>query len=201
MIRQVQYPSYSMTPLDRVSWGAIWSGAFVSLAAMACLSLFTVGVGLAAVPAGGSPAALSQSLGAGGAAWLWFCGIVSFYLGGWVTGHLTHTGSEVDNGLHGLVSWSLATIGLLIVVGLTVGGAAGLASSLGPVLGISRAGFALISPVSGSGAAFYGFVMLLTEGAASVYGARVGTRIYRPVGITGSVTPSIQRERDVSSTR
>lgn len=197
MIRQVQYPSYSMTPLDRVSWGAIWAGAFVALAVMACLSLFTMGVGLASTPAGVRPGALALSLGTPGAIWLWFCGLVSFYFGGWITGHLTHTASEVDNGIHALVSWSLATIGLILVLGVVAGGAAGVAASFGPVLGINRGTFTVIPPGLGGAAAFYGFVMVLTEAIACVYGGRAGTRIYRPVGITGT---SVQRERVISST-
>ena len=190
MIRQVQYPSYSMAPLDRISWGAIWAGAFVSLASLACLSLFGIGAGLASAPQGVDVAGIAPRLTTGAAAWVWLCGVAAYYGGGWVTAHLTRSGSELDNGVHALVAWSLATIGTLILAAVAIGGAIGFSAAFGPVLGVER----FASPAQGGGAGLYGFVLLLSEALACVYGGRTGTRLYRPVNADARSTERRIRE-------
>lgn len=124
-MRELQYPAYDAYPPPRVSWGAIFAGAFISLAAFASLSLLGAGIGLISVPAAESARGLAVGMGAGGAIWLLLSGIVSFYLGGWTAGRLAATGKVSDSVLHGVVSWSAATLAVLFLAAVTVGGAAG----------------------------------------------------------------------------
>lgn len=184
-IRKVEYPSYSMTPLGSVSWGAIWGGAFVSIASLICLGLFTASFGLAHVAANVPPLI---SLGPGKAIWLWFCGIVSYFLGGWVTGHLTHSASAADNGVHALVAWAIATVGLAIMV---AGGTLGLATSS---LGISQNGVFFAPTLQGGLLSFFAFIVLVCEGIAAILGGMAGTRLYRPVAVDEEKAALRERE-------
>ena len=183
-IKKIEYPSYSMAPLGSVSWGAIWGGAFVTVATLMCLGLFTASFGMANWTTGG-PSVIS--LGPWNAVWLWFCGIVSYFFGGWVTGHLTHQASAADNGVHSLVTWAVATVGLVL---LLVGGTLGQA---GPVLSISQTGLFFTPPTHAGLVAFYAFCVLFFEGIASMLGGFLGTRLYRPVAVEESRT-NVHRE-------
>lgn len=157
MLRQVSYPSYSMSPLTKVSWGAIWAGAFVSLSLMACFSLLTVGLEMATGSA-------NLASNAGSPLWLWLCGIVAYYIGGWVTAHLTRSTSASDNAVHAFASWAVATLGMVLIVGGTLGAAGA-------------------PTFTGGGAEIYAFVLLISEAIAAMVGGQMGTRIYRPVSI------------------
>lgn len=174
MIREIEYPTYSArAPLGKPSWGAIFGGAFVATAVLGLLSLLGLGIGLLSSARAGALPAASPVSGVGGAVWLFCTAILSFYLGGWVTGHMTHSSSPVDNAVHALVSWSLSTVFVVFFVGSMMGGALSAAAA--------QAGAPRLSPATVGGFGLYAFAVLFCEALAALVGGQTGTRLFRPV--------------------
>jgi hypothetical protein len=120
----------------RVSWSAIFAGAFVVIAVELLLGVLGVGVGLGLVQPGGTPTASNLSLGAG--LWWLISTIIAFIFGSYVAARLAGVARRYDGVLHGLVIWGVAVLvtfylltsafstavsGTLSVVGRTVSAA------------------------------------------------------------------------------
>jgi hypothetical protein len=114
-------------PFARISWGAIFAGAAIALAAQLVLTLIGTAVGLATLnpAAGQNPSGTTLGIGAG--LWLVISSLVSLFLGGYIAGRL---GGTFNGWLHGLTTW--ATVAMLTILLLTTaaGGLIGTASGL-----------------------------------------------------------------------
>lgn len=198
MLKEIEYPSYANGGV-RVSWGAVFAGAVTSLSVMLGLVSLCIGVGLIAAPAAdvASTGALGFGIGSGIA--LLACGIVSYYVGGWVAGRLTAIARVSESVLHGFVSWGTATLLFAFLTASAALGAFGAASGvIGSATGMrSEAGFirpgvadeitpegARDASQAAGAAGLFGFLMLACNAAASCYGARNGTRLLKPVSAT-----------------
>jgi hypothetical protein len=124
-MRELQYPSYSNSLPARISWSAIFAGASVSFVVMACLGLLGTGIGLASAPAADTASGLAKGLGIGGGVWLLVSGFAAFYAGGWISGRLTSLGKISDSVIHGLLSWTTATLAFFLMTSLVAGGLMG----------------------------------------------------------------------------
>lgn len=127
MIKELEYPSYSGT-IGRVSWGAIFSGAIISLSVMFCLMTLGVGIGLVSAPAADTAEGMAKGLGAGAAVWVLLSGGVSYYAGGWVAGRLCGIGRVSDSVVHGVVSWGVGTLAVAFIFTSAALGALGAAA-------------------------------------------------------------------------
>src|SRR4029450_10807275 len=101
-------------PFARISWGAIFAGAIIALAAQLVLTLIGTAVGLATLnPATGQNPS-GATLGIGAAVWLVISSLISLFLGGYIAGRL---GGTFNGWLHGLATW--ATVTMLTILLLT----------------------------------------------------------------------------------
>lgn len=119
--RTVERRTYHVPPLKRASWGAIFGGAFIALAAMVLLGALGVAVGASTIdPAeDGSPSV--SALGLGAAIWWLISGILALFAGGWVAGRLSGLRRRAEGTLHGLVTWGLYTAVAMVVTTSVVG--------------------------------------------------------------------------------
>jgi hypothetical protein len=90
---------------SRVSWGAIFGGAFIALAVYLVLALFFAGVGLSLTEAG---------VRAGTATWVAVIAnvlslIIALFVGGWVTSQLTVGETRQEAWIHGILTWAMVT--------------------------------------------------------------------------------------------
>ena len=109
----------------RMSWGAALAGVAVVLFIQLMLSLLGVGIGLANVnPATGdnpSLATFGTNAGIFGAVSV----IVATFLGAWASGRLSGSPSRTDGMLHGVVTWSVATLLFIYLLTTTLGSLVG----------------------------------------------------------------------------
>jgi hypothetical protein len=164
-IRQIEYPSYATGRGAGYSWLAVYIGAAVSLAGMACLSLLGLGITAIKVPTQDT----LMTLRGIGAFWVILSAAVSFYAGGWVASRLAGVGRVSDSVIHGLGSWGTASVAALVLVQF--------AGGLFFMNGVR------FNPGSAIQFAWAGFIMLAVSCATACLGARSGARLLMPVPI------------------
>ena len=116
-------------PVRRTSWGAIFAGALVALMVTFLLNLLFAGIGLTSF----DPATSNNPLEGFGTASIIavvVINVISLFLGGMVTGRLAGSPRRGDAVIHGILTWSVLTIGTVLLLtsalGRIVGGVAGL---------------------------------------------------------------------------
>jgi hypothetical protein len=108
---------------QRVSWGAIFAGVVVAVATQILLAALGLAVGLASTdPTQGDTA---RGFGIGAGVWWLLSGLLAMFFGGWTAGRLANVPRRVDGGLHGLVTWGLATLFGVWLLTSALGGALG----------------------------------------------------------------------------
>lgn len=131
----------------RISWGAIFAGLFVALAAQLLLSFLGIGIGASTIHLGSSDGASATGLGIGGAVWFFLSVLVALFIGGWVAGTVAGMPRRVEGLLHGVVVWSLTTLVTVYVLTTAIGGILGGATGLlGKAVGAAGTGAAAVAP-------------------------------------------------------
>ncbi|WAJ31357.1 PhnA-like protein [Antarcticirhabdus aurantiaca] len=122
--------------INKVSWGAIFSGVAVALVVQVLLTMLGVGIGIATLdPAtGDNPAASTFSITAG--IWYVLSGIIASFIGGYIAARLSGKTVATTGALHGLTTWAVTTLLVLYfltsTVGSLIGGAfSGVTSAIG----------------------------------------------------------------------
>lgn len=118
-----------------ISWAAVFGGVFVALACQATLTLLGVGLGFAVLDPSQGVRGLT-GIGIGTGVWLFISALISFYIGGWVSGRLAGFFRIADSVLHGIVTWSVATVAITFlftqgVAGLLGGALSGVGQAVG----------------------------------------------------------------------
>ncbi len=104
----------------RVWWGAIFAGGIVTLLVSFMLGLLGIAIGAANVDFRNG---ISTS-GVGQSALIWWLVItfVAYFCGGCVAGRLANVFRRGDAMLHGIVTWGVVTIAVVVLVGSAFGG-------------------------------------------------------------------------------
>lgn len=124
--------------LRRVSWGAVMAGAVTALAVQVLLAMLGTGLGASTIdPTSGSGTPSASSLGVGAAIWWGVSSLLSLAVGGYVAGRLSGVARPGEGGLHGLLTWAVAVLATVYLVGSTAGalmrGAGGVLSTAATV--------------------------------------------------------------------
>lgn len=129
MSRDRVFVSPDTRPARHTAWGAVFAGALVALMTTLLLNLLLAGVGLVNF----DPASSSEPLAGFGSTsviGLIVINLISLFLGGFVAARLDGSARRGTAALHGILTWSVLTIGTILLlttaVGRIVGGVAGL---------------------------------------------------------------------------
>jgi hypothetical protein len=96
--RTIAQTAFGRVPLRRLSWSAIFGGAFFALGVMLVLSLFGVAIGAAA--------GATQGVRVWAGIWSLVTVFLGFLAGGWLAAKASSV-TRVEGRLHGLVTWGL----------------------------------------------------------------------------------------------
>ncbi len=187
----------------RVSWGAIFAGTAAALMGYLVLSLLGLGIGLGSFNVGTANQSTAQGIGIGAAIWMAVVMIIALFFGGWVSARLAGMPFAADSILHGVVSFSLFVIVLVLLlvtgVGNVIGGAGSMltqAYAANPnqaqnMLGVGQGGQQVDQEqarrvaeqvrAAASTGAIGAFIALVLAGGAAVFGGLVGTPRRAPV--------------------
>lgn len=105
----------------RISWGAVIAGGLVALTTQLVLSLLGMSIGFGLIEPGQAEGVRLGTLGTGAALWWVLSSLVSLFAGGWVAGRMAGVPRAIGGALHGLVTWSLATVLTLVFLGSGIG--------------------------------------------------------------------------------
>lgn len=123
----VQTSVSTTAAMNKVSWGAIFAGVAIALAAQFLLNLLGVGIGAAVLDPATSDNPAASTFSIGGGIWFVVAGIVASFLGGYVASRLSGRPSNSTGGYHGLTTWAVTTLVVLYLlttsVGALIGGA------------------------------------------------------------------------------
>ena len=117
------------TGLRRISWGAIFAGAVLTLVIQIMLSLLGVGIGLATLDPAGNGSPDATTLGSAGGIWTIVTVLIATFIGAYAAARLSGAGEKTDGVLHGIVTWATST--LVIVYLLTSGVSAVIGGTFG----------------------------------------------------------------------
>lgn len=104
----------------RVSWGAIFAGLFVTIALQLMLTLLGAAVGAATVNPMQEQNPL-KGLGTASGIWLLVTSLISIWIGSCVAGRLSGGPRRTDGLLHGVVTWSVSTLAMVMLLATTLG--------------------------------------------------------------------------------
>jgi hypothetical protein len=127
------------TSPDLVRWGPVLAGVFTVLSATAVLSVLGLAIGFSSV----DPNDTLRSFGIGAGIWGAAVALISFFLGGWVSGRTTPIIDNFTRILQGVMVW-VVTIPLLLYV--IAGGVGSLFRTLG---GVVQTGIEAAAPLAG----------------------------------------------------
>ena len=143
-------------PADRrhhMSWSSVIAGTLVAIAVMALLGELCSGMGWSIVRPlvlNDSEALSATSVLMSGIIAAVLCGIISLFLGGWISGHLARRIHPTESVLHGVLVWALSMVLLVAVaaasIGMAIGGSFSLLASA--FHGVGEAGASLAKGVA-----------------------------------------------------
>lgn len=121
-----------VAPRDAVRWGPIWAGLLVGIASNLLLSLLAFLIGIETVSRGAIDSQAAAQTGAWVAAVL---AVLSFLLGGFVTGRTSAVRGRASGLLNGFLVWAL---GIVLIALLSAVGLGQLFGALGDLFGNLR---------------------------------------------------------------
>jgi len=192
---------------SRITWGAIFGGAFVAFVTMMLLNTFGLAVGLTG----------QEGVGTGFAIWAVIVALLALFAGGYAMSFLESNVRREHVMMQGVILWGVVVFGLLMlaVTGLqmgitavlgTAGAVAGQVSpeqltALGNQLGLTEQELQQLQAqageaVEGAPAAWWSLLAMIVSLAAVIGGAISGLKARPPVSGSGRM----QQERPLRST-
>lgn len=122
----------SVGSVARLSWGAVFGGTALAVVTLLLMVLLGMAIGFFALNVASEENPLG-GYGIGSYIWWVLSWIVALFVGGWITSRFAGLQRKNDGMLHGLVTWALTTLAIMLlltnVLGAVVGGAFSVAQS------------------------------------------------------------------------
>jgi hypothetical protein len=140
-------PAVAGTPF-KLSWGAIFGGAFVALGMWILLYSLGLALGLSSVDPGNPGSARSAGIGTG--IWSLIAPLIALFVGGYVAARTAGVVDKMGGALHGMVLWGLTTLAGTILMGMAISSLMGAVFNVGKTA-VGAAGSAVVGAASQGG--------------------------------------------------
>ncbi len=127
IITDTTTPWWSSSRFTRASWGAIFAGTLVTVVIQTMFTFLGAAIGFASINPNANN---SHGLAIGSGIWLLVTGLISIWVGSCIAGRLSGGPRRADGLIHGIVSWSVATLIAVLLLTTTAGALIGGAGSL-----------------------------------------------------------------------
>lgn len=127
IINETTTPWWSSSRFTRASWGAIFAGTLVTVVIQIMFTFLGAAIGFATIKANQANA---EGLAIGSGIWLLVTALISIWVGSCIAGRLSGGPRRADGLIHGIVSWSVATLIAVLLLTTTAGALIGGAGSL-----------------------------------------------------------------------
>lgn len=125
---------------SRISWGAVFAGAFIAVVIGMLINLLGVGLGGVTIDTSGGSTPSAEAFTAGAAIWLIAATIIALGIGGFIAGRLSGAANSEDGLCHGLTVWAVTVLmGVLVALSVALAGVAGSAIGGANAIGIVAA--------------------------------------------------------------
>jgi hypothetical protein len=133
-------PVAAVSVVPRVSWAAIFAGAFISIGTWMLLHILGLGIGLTAIDPN-DPNSL-RGVGIGTGLWSLIAPILALFVGGLVMGRLAGPLHRFRGAIHGAILWSVVTVVSMLLLVTALSALVGNAARVGmrTTAGIAGAG-------------------------------------------------------------
>ena len=109
----------------RISWAAIFGGVILAVTLQITLSFLGSGIGLSQVNLNNGSTPTASSFGIGAGLWWIISSCIALLVGGYVSAWLAGVETRFDGLLHGLITWGIAMMLVLYLLGSAIGGIVG----------------------------------------------------------------------------
>ena len=109
----------------RISWAAIFGGVILAVTLQITLSFLGSGIGLSQVNLNNGNTPTASSFGIGAGIWWIVSSCIALLVGGYVSAWLAGIETRFDGLLHGLITWGIAMMLVLYLLGSAIGGIVG----------------------------------------------------------------------------
>lgn len=120
-VTSTNYPTTATTHhhcKSTLSWGSVFAGTVAALSIATLFHLLGLALGFSVF----SPDVNTMTaIGTGSLIWLGLTGIISMFIGGWIAGKTTRFGYSANGGLHGFITWGVATLLIFMLTTTAVG--------------------------------------------------------------------------------
>jgi len=116
-------------PLRRVSWGAIFAGAIISIMLQLLLTLLGLGFAVSTIDPRSEVNPI-EGLGWFSIGWWVASSLIALFVGGWAAGRLAGVPRWLDGALNGVIAWGVATLLMIYLLTTTAGALMGGAISV-----------------------------------------------------------------------
>ena len=106
---------------ERISWSAVFAGLILALMIQLLLSLLGTGIGLSTVDPATRETPGTETLSIAAGIWWTISSLIALFIGGWAAAHLAGIPHRTEGIIHGLLTWGLATLLLVSLIGTAVG--------------------------------------------------------------------------------
>jgi len=178
-----------VTPRDRVRWGPVWAGVVTTISIFFVLELLFYGFGWVTISINPSTGVVTTNQSAG---WITaVLGLISFFIGGWITQLTSSVRGPWEGILHGFIMWALSMVLIFAVSAVGFGTAFAYVNPSQINVAPSQ-----VTSVATSTALWAGLFMILSA-IAAILGGWVGDlgRIgyVAPTGIRGTTTTTTRQ--------
>jgi hypothetical protein len=132
----------------KLSWGAIFGGAFVALGVWILLYALGLALGLSSVDPADPGSAKSAGIGTG--IWSLIAPLIALFVGGLVASRTAGVVDKAGGALHGAVLWGLTTLAGVILMGMAISSLLGTVFNVGKTA-VGAAGSAISGAASQGG--------------------------------------------------
>lgn len=146
-------PAVAGTPF-KLSWSAIFGGAFVALGIWILLYSLGLALGLSAMDPSDPGSAKSAGIGTG--IWSLIAPLIALFIGGFVAARTAGIQNKGSGAMHGAVLWGLTTLAGTILMSMALTSLMGAAFSIGKTA-VGAAGSAVVGAASQGGDAAKSF--------------------------------------------